>query len=131
MIVYEVQGGRTPMRVQQRVQVYIGTLALIFLLSACSQPLSTREKGTLLGGGLGAASGAIIGGAVGSPGAGAAIGGAMGALTGGLIGDQFQGLENRAAYQQRQISRQSRELRRQRQEIGQLKREASRDRDEY
>src|SRR5215510_4108855 len=116
------------MKVQQKIQLSIGALALMFVLSACSQPLSTREKGTLVGGGLGAASGAIIGAAVGSPGAGAAIGGAMGALTGGLIGDQFQGLENRAAYQQQQISRQSRELRRQRQEIGQLKREARRDR---
>ncbi len=131
MIVYEAQGEITLMRVQQKVQVCIGALALMFLLSACSQPLSTREKNTLVGGGLGAASGAIIGSAVGSPGAGAAIGGAMGAVIGGLIGDQLQGLENRAAYQQRQIYRQSRELQRQRREIGQLKREASRDRDEY
>lgn len=112
------------MRVQQRVQVCIGALALMLLLSACSQPLSTREKGTLVGGGLGAASGAIIGSAVGSPGAGAAIGGAMGALTGGLIGDQLQGLENRMAYQRHQIYRQNRELQRQRRDIEKLKRHA-------
>jgi hypothetical protein len=49
------------MSVQQRVQNCIGALALISVLSACAQPLSTREKGALVGGGLGAASGAIIG----------------------------------------------------------------------
>src|SRR4030095_3636571 len=103
MIVYEAQRGITPMRVQQRVQVCIGALALMFLLSACSQPLSTREKGTLVGGGLGAASGAIIGSAVGSPGAGAAIGGAIGALGGGLVGAQLQGQEGRTAQPQEQI----------------------------
>ncbi len=118
------------MKVQRKVQVGIGALALMFLLSACSQPLSTREKGTLVGGGLGAASGAIIGSAVGSPGAGAAIGGAMGALTGGLIGDQLQGLENRVAYQQRQIYRQSRELQRQRRGMEKLKRQARNNDDE-
>ena len=118
------------MRVQQRVQVYIGALALMFVLSACSQPLTTREKGTLLGGGLGAASGAIIGSAVGSPGAGAAIGGAMGALSGGLIGDQLQGLKYRAARQQSQISRQNRELQRQHRDIEKLKRQARSNDDE-
>lgn len=118
------------MAVQQKVKVTISALALIGMVSACSQPLSTREKGTLLGGGLGAASGAIIGAAVGSPGAGAAIGGAMGALGGGLIGDQLQGLERRAAWQQRQINRHSRELRRQRRELASLKRKRSQE-EEY
>src|SRR5215510_14425031 len=110
------------MAIQQKVKVSISVLVLMGMLSACSQPLTSREKGTLLGGGLGAASGAFIGAAVGSPGAGAAIGGAMGALSGGLIGDQFQGLERRASWQQRQINRHSRELRRQRREIASLKR---------
>ena len=37
-------------------------VAAAFIVAGCSgQPLSTREKGTLLGGGLGAATGAIIG----------------------------------------------------------------------
>jgi outer membrane lipoprotein SlyB len=110
----------------------VGGVALIFFLQGCSQPLSTREKGTLLGGGIGAASGAIIGGAVGSPGAGAAIGGAMGALSGGLVGDQLQGQENRSAYQQQQINRQNSEIRRQRRDIEQLKqRSRSSDEDYY
>src|SRR5258708_22773771 len=55
-------------------------LAGCFVLTGCSgQPLSTREKGTLGGGVLGAGAGAIVGAAVGHPAAGAAIGGALGA----------------------------------------------------
>src|SRR5260370_25575785 len=58
-------------------------LAGCFVLTGCSgQPLSTREKGTLGGGVLGAGAGAIVGAAVGHPAAGAAIGGALGAGTG-------------------------------------------------
>lgn len=111
-------------------RIGVGMVTLVVLLGGCSQPLSTREKGTLLGGGIGAASGAIIGSAVGHPGAGAAIGGGIGALSGGLIGDQLQGQENRAAYQQRQINQQSRALQQQRRDIQQLKRRAASD-DEY
>jgi hypothetical protein len=45
---------------------FLMTLALI----GCSgEPLSTREKGTLLGGAAGAGAGALVGGAVGHPGA--------------------------------------------------------------
>src|SRR5919109_3972873 len=88
---------------------------LVFALSGCSQPLSTREKGFLTGAGLGAATGAIIGAAVGSPGAGAAIGGAIGAAGGGLIGDQLQARDNRQAAQQREIEARNREIQRQRQ----------------
>lgn len=116
------------MLARQRVQAGVA-LAFMFALGACSQPLSTREKGTLVGGGLGAASGAIIGSTVGSPGAGAAVGGAMGALGGGLVGDQLQGLENKASHQQRQIERQNREIKRQRRELKALKREPSSDED--
>lgn len=117
------------MTIRRQVGGSVSVVMLACVLGACSQPLSTREKGTLLGGGIGAASGAIIGASVGSPGAGAAIGGAMGALTGGLIGDQIQGLEHRAAYQQSQINRQGRELRRQRREIQKLKQKKKSDED--
>ena len=55
----------------------------------------------------------------------------MGALGGGLVGDQLQGVENRAAYQQRQIERQNRELRRQRRELEALKNKSSSDGEEY
>ena len=62
-------------------------LVALLLISGCyGQPLSTREKGTLAGGVLGGGTGAIIGAAVGHPGAGAAIGGALGAGTGMMIG---------------------------------------------
>jgi osmotically inducible lipoprotein OsmB len=69
---------------------------VLFLLIAlatvgCSgEPLSTREKGTLLGGAAGAGAGALIGGAVGHPGAGAALGGVGGAATGYGIGNHLQ-----------------------------------------
>jgi osmotically inducible lipoprotein OsmB len=53
-------------------------------------PLTTREKGTLAGGAIGAGGGALVGSAVGAPGAGAAIGGVAGAGTGYLIGNQMQ-----------------------------------------
>ena len=55
----------------QKMSAAIGALFLLTIVG-CSQPLSTREKSTLAGGGLGAATGAIIGATVGAPGAGAA-----------------------------------------------------------
>ncbi len=61
--------------------------ALIFLAGCSGQPLTTREKGTAVGGVLGAGTGAIIGAAIGAPGAGAAIGGALG-LAGGALNRQ-------------------------------------------
>jgi uncharacterized protein YcfJ len=59
----------------------------------CSEPLSTREKGALLGGAGGAGIGAIAGG-----GKGAAIGGAAGALGGAVVGDQIQHREDERYY---------------------------------
>ncbi len=65
--------------------------AVVMTLTGCSgTPLSTREKGTLAGGAIGAGTGAIVGSAVGAPGAGAAIGGALGAGTGLLVGNELQ-----------------------------------------
>src|SRR5207245_9905238 len=63
--------------------------ALALSLMSCAQPLTTREKGTLAGGTLGAATGAIIGGATGWPGAGAAVGGALASWAGGRSGDRL------------------------------------------
>jgi osmotically inducible lipoprotein OsmB len=97
--------------------------ALLMITAGCSQPLTTREKGALTGGALGAGAGAIIGGATGSPGAGAAIGGALGAVGGGLTGDQLQRQETIQAEQQRQIQQQQYELERQRQEMERLRRQ--------
>jgi uncharacterized protein YcfJ len=68
-------------------QGMIGVLSAAVLVTSlgCSTPLSTREKGALIGGGAGLGVGALVGG-----GTGAAIGGAAGALGGALVGDQMQ-----------------------------------------
>jgi len=76
------------MRVKRNLQISFATLAVMVTLGACSQPLSHRERGALIGGGAGAAGGALIGGITGAPGTGALIGGAAGAVGGGLVGDQ-------------------------------------------
>src|SRR5579864_7856218 len=95
-----------------------------FALAGCSgQPLSTREKGTLGGGVLGAGTGAIIGAAVGAPAAGAAIGGALGAGTGYVIGNALQNQEGAIQQQQGQIASQQREIQSQRRQIQQLQSE--------
>lgn len=70
-------------------------------LNACSgQPLSTREKGTLGGGAIGAGGGALVGLAVGHPLAGAAIGGVAGAGAGMAVGNSLQNSENRSRSQE-------------------------------
>jgi len=97
-----------------------------FALAGCSgQPLSTREKGTIGGGVLGAGTGAIIGAAVGAPGAGAAIGGALGAGTGYVIGNALQNQEVTSRQQQGQINYQQREIQSQRRQIQQIQGEQS------
>src|SRR5260370_38906985 len=73
-----------------------GALALMGTLSLAGcygPPLSTREKGTLIGGAVGAGGGALIRSSVGSPGAGAVIGGLVGAGGGYLIGNEMQNRE--------------------------------------
>jgi len=52
-------------------------LAFALLVASCSTPLSTREKGALVGGAVGAGAGAAIGSASGNAGTGALIGDAM------------------------------------------------------
>jgi osmotically inducible lipoprotein OsmB len=100
----------------------LGALAL----AGCSgEPLSTREKGTIGGGVLGAGTGAIIGAAVGAPGAGAAIGGALGAGTGYVVGNALQNQEITSRQQQGQINYQQREIQSQRRQIQQLQGEQS------
>ena len=72
----------------RKMQMNFVLLSCLFVFGACSQPLSNREKGTLIGGGAGAAGGALIGSMTGAPGTGAFIGGAAGAVGGALVGDQ-------------------------------------------
>src|SRR2546425_11620148 len=93
-------------------------LAAFVLLASCSQPLGTREKGALVGGGLGAATGAIIGAATGNPGAGAAIGGAPGAGGGGVVGGQLQKREQVTTEQQEQSEKQKQGIARNRELLG-------------
>lgn len=79
-----------------RKSIIAAVLGAAMLLAGCTgAPLTTREKGTLVGGAVGAGGGAIIGSAVGAPGAGAAIGGVVGAGTGYLVGNHLQNEEYR------------------------------------
>lgn len=113
----------------------VGLISLAALLGGCAAPLTTREKGVLAGGALGAGAGAIIGNQMGHQGKGALIGGALGALGGGLVGDQLQGQEQRQTAQDYEVEQNRRELERQRREIEDLRRDrygsSDRDRDPY
>jgi osmotically inducible lipoprotein OsmB len=82
-----------------RKSVVATALAASLLLAGCAgAPLTTREKGTLLGGAVGAGGGALVGSTVGAPGAGAAIGGVLGAGTGYVIGNHLQNEQYRHHY---------------------------------
>jgi uncharacterized protein YcfJ len=106
--------------------VAVFVLGAAFALAGCTgQPLSTREKGTLGGGVLGAGTGAIIGAAVGHPGAGAAIGGVLGAGTGYVVGNAMQNQEVTSQQQQGQTQYQQREIQSQRRQIQQLQSDQS------
>jgi hypothetical protein len=83
----------------KKIAATIGAVALAASVAGCyGQPLSTREKGTLIGTGVGAAGGAIVGSAVGAPAAGALIGGAAGGATGFAVGNHIQNEQNRSEY---------------------------------
>ena len=99
--------------------------AAIFLTGCAGGSLTTREKGAGIGALGGAATGGIIGAAVGHPGAGAAIGGALGLGAGALVGDQLQGHENTNYQQQQQIYRNQAEINRNQQDIQRLQRQRS------
>jgi osmotically inducible lipoprotein OsmB len=82
-----------------RKAIVASVLGAALMLAGCAgAPLTTREKGTLLGGAAGAGGGALVGSAVGAPGAGAAIGGVLGAGTGYVIGNQMQNEQYRRRY---------------------------------
>jgi len=79
------------MKTKKTLSVVFGALVLAATLAGCyGEPLSTREKGTLIGTGVGAAGGAVVGSAVGHPLAGAAIGGVAGGVTGYAVGNHIQ-----------------------------------------
>lgn len=68
------------MNTKNRIATSAVTLALLFGLSACEN-MSTRDKNTAIGAGIGAASGAVLTN-------GSALGTVGGAAVGGLIGNQ-------------------------------------------
>lgn len=90
---------------------------------ACSEPLTTRDRGAAIGTVGGAAAGGIVGSAVDHPGAGAAVGGALGLGTGALIGDRVQALEKKQSDLDQQIKQNALELQRQREELEKLRKE--------
>jgi hypothetical protein len=89
-----------------RMALIGGFLFSVLSMSGC-QTNSHAENGAVLGGLLGAGTGAIVGHAVGSTGAGAAIGAGVGALSGAAIGNGQDEIEakNRAMISQ-QLGRQ-------------------------
>jgi len=99
----------------------LAALMVVAIFGCEGQPISTCEKGTLAGGGLGAATGAIIGAATGSPGAGAAIGGLLGTGTGFLAGNEFQNREVHQKQIEAQLREQQAEIEWQRREIEHLR----------
>jgi len=72
-------------------------LGVTVAVVGCSTPMTTREKGAVAGGAIGAGTGAIIGSQTGHPGTGALIGAGIGALSGAIIGDAIQGAEQKQA----------------------------------
>ncbi len=111
-------------RGEQPVKQIVGIVSLVAVLGGCAAPMTTREKGVLTGGALGAGAGALIGNATGHhAGRGALIGGALGALGGGVVGDQMQGQEQRQNVQSSELDDNRRELNRQRREIDELRRD--------
>ena len=95
-------------------------MASITLASCSGDPLSTREKGTLGGAGVGAVGGAIVGAAVGHPAAGAAIGAGLGGVTGYAVGNHMQNTENANAQTQQQVRSQQQQIEQQHRQIQQL-----------
>ena len=65
------------------------SVLLIFALAALTG-CTTTQKGTVVGGAVGAGTGAIIGHQSGNAGTGALIGGAAGAIGGALIGNAIE-----------------------------------------
>jgi osmotically inducible lipoprotein OsmB len=119
MLILFRRGGTTMKKFSGKILL---TIAAALIFAACSgAPLSTREEGTLGGGALGAGAGAIVGSAVGSPGAGAAIGGGLGLLGGYAVGNQMQNNETANNTNQAAVAQQQQQIEQQRQEIQQLK----------
>ena len=77
----------------------VGVLGLAGCESVGTAAQSKRNQGALLGGLLGAGTGAIIGNQTDHAGAGTAIGAGLGALGGGLLGNALEEQDRRAQQQ--------------------------------
>lgn len=73
---------------------FLAFLAIAAVGSGCASPYYS-DRGALLGGLLGAGTGALVGNALGHTGAGAVIGAGVGAITGAAIGDTLDEIEAR------------------------------------
>jgi uncharacterized protein YcfJ len=99
-------------RLKTAVVGLFGLLMLVGLIGCSGQPLTTREKSTLLGGGLGGVGGTIIGAATDEPGAGAAIGTVLGAGGGFLVGNELQNNQIQERRTEAQLGQQQHEIER-------------------
>jgi uncharacterized protein YcfJ len=79
---------------ESRIAILVSTAGLF--LAGCAN-MNNTQSGALAGGGLGALTGAIVGGATGHPEAGALIGAAAGATAGGLVGNAEDAKEEKNA----------------------------------
>ncbi len=79
--------------------VAVAALSAVGCESMGTAAQSKRNQGAVLGGLLGAGTGAIIGNQTGHAGAGTAIGAGLGALGGGLMGNAMEERDNRAMQQ--------------------------------
>jgi hypothetical protein len=75
----------------KRTMKLIGAAALAMMLAGCAPMSGRAATGTLIGGGLGAGAGALIGGPEGNPAEGALIGGLLGGTAGYLVGNATGG----------------------------------------
>jgi len=97
--------------VKQAHKRSLGFASVGAFVSACTSPLTTRERSELIGTGLGTAGGVILGSTIGNVATGALIGGPVGLIAGLLIGDQFMGQERALNKRPRRNDRYGAELR--------------------
>ncbi len=83
-------------------KVLILCIALAFVVSGCSTPMTNTEKGTAAGVGIGAATGAILGQAIGRNTSSTLLGAAAGAAVGGIAGSMIGSYMDR---QEREMQR--------------------------
>ncbi len=106
--------------ISRSTAVAVGLVFMLgFAAQSWGQSFTTTEQGLLGGGVLGA--GAIVGAAVHHPIKGTLIGGGVGAVAGGVVGHALQTRDERQSRLEREVSAQGRQIERQRREIEELK----------